>query len=595
MAMKLTEIRRMFRSISLRVGTDGSIYDKDNDKIKFGVLKPEGVESIMDGFVPIEEITDVGYTPINKELQLNPSKVIRGTEIVIDPQEYGEDFRKCPTTIAELYEIFYDIFPFASEMIYHDDLLEADMVDMAAFDRPEEGLKRINDGIQAIYYEWMERKLTELGYRGKFPSRQTRDDVLRIHMHDHHRNLFREWVESHEWDGTPRLRTWFQDTMGATAPVYSTKEMEDRYIGDVAEAWFIGGVKRMYSRTRHEIVPVFIGDQGVGKGQALKYTAGKDEWYKDTNVSIEKPDKFLESIKGHVVVELSESTQLRSKNSEVLKSFISEDADQYRKAYARHEDIYPRHFILAASSNLDNVFTDITGNRRYFPMYVKPSRAKRRFSVDRTVGQYDVEQVWAEALHMFKNGGLWYMSSESRRIAKEMQDYSTVENNNICVIDDYLDDPVNGYAEIGSRISREIIFKEVFDSDPAALDDKVNRAYRAWTNGQQNWAKIAKPVRIGGKTARGYERVLAPGEVREVETLKIVDGAQKKDENGDIESESPVELMRRIGRETGIVETGEIFPSEGISDEMLRRLEDEGYVYNLGLDGERDYRLGVMP
>ena len=320
--------------------------------------------------------------------------------------------RSMPLATSELNDIFEELFPDCDDQLFFDELKERNVMDMAMLDRPQEGQQPFTDDVIALYHEAVQIRLRDLGCQGRFPSKDVMDEVLTIRTHDHRRNPFREWMESHEWDGVPRVRTWFRDLFGATAPPLTGAD-EEKYLGDASEIWFCMVVRRQYDEHRMDVVPVLMGDQGIGKGLAIKYMAGADMWYKDTNVDVKDAARFLDSVRGKIVVELSESRQIRNSDSELMKSFISQEVDQIRKPYAKYEGDFPRHFGLIATTNLTNIFTDVTGNRRYFPMFCDGTKHSIKFSIDRSVGQYEVEQVWAEALHMFKTKtGRWYVPKD---------------------------------------------------------------------------------------------------------------------------------------------------------------------------------------
>lgn len=495
---------------------------------------------------------------------------------------------KMPSSISALEDMFSYLYPFAESQVYMDELSERPYIDMSMFGQDSEGFVPISDVMLAVYHADIERRLDRLGLEGKYPIYKIRDEMLDILVGRNRRNLFREWVESHEWDGVPRVRTWFKDTFGATAPALKDQSLEDRYLGDVAETWFIGAVRRMYRETKHEIVPVLIGGQGIMKGTAIQYTAGKDEWYVECTEDVKQTAKFLDATRGRIIVELSEGTQIRGPDSEALKAFISKSEDQLRKPYAHFDESFIRHFVLIASTNIDNIFTDITGNRRFFPMYCDPDRATREFSVDRTVGQYDVEQVWAEALQMYKDGHKWYASSAMAETAQIMQEFYTQENSNVSVIEDWLDDPMNHYDEIGSRVTKTDIMQRVFGLAPDTLPSKdYETAYRAWTNATKSWKKVTNSVRINGRVSRAYERVSAPDAPKAaIKRLKVVEGSNGR---------PPEDVLRQQAEEDGL-EPDMPFVPRGLTKEALEHLCSEGYIYYMTrTDGSREWFFGESP
>lgn len=491
-----------------------------------------------------------------------------------------------PHTTAELNAVFMDVYPDSKEKLFYDELAERDMVDLSLFDRKSNGLEPFTDKILAIYHENLEIRLRKMGYVGQPPANKVMDEVLLIQTYDCKCNPFRDWMESHEWDGVPRVRMWFKEIFGATAPPLVASGREDRYLGDVSEAWFIGAVRRQYRKTKHEIVPVLISPQGIGKGEGIKYMAGQDAWFIDTNADVSKPKEFLEGVRGKVIVELSESKQIRNKDSELLKAFISKTSDQLRKSYARYDEEYPRHFVFIATSNADTIFTDITGNRRYFPMYCDATKATRPIYTSRKgAGQYEVEQVWAEALQMYRNGHHWYLDQESMGIAKIVQNFCTVENTGVALVSEWLDNNPE-YSQIGARVTRKIILDECFGVDPDRFVPRdIENAYRAWSIGDEKWKKIAS-MRVDGRPTRGFERVIAPEDEVVTTRLLLID-----DEDGE-EKVDPLLMMREICISKGCTELGDIFPADEVPESVLATLMEEGYVFSPKL---HEYRVAFLP
>lgn len=595
--MQRIEILAQLEALGLKTSTDGLLFD-EKGRI-YGTMSEQ--DMIMDApykntkdIIEFDEIKQMGmmdngtfnvmigdtmhmYRPGRRVAQV-------GTETV-EVELSKPALVKLDNTLLSLKTIFPEIFPDYATQLYYDELQECAMCDMAMFGCPSE-IVRVTDATMVTYYLVLEQRLAERGINIKFAN-HVRDEAFTYYTYQHRRNQFREWIESLEWDGKPRLRTWFRDLFGVRAPPLEAIGRDMEYIEAVTEAWFMGAVARAYQEVKHEIVPVLISPQGIGKGLGLRYTAGRDKWYVDTNADVKDPKTFLDTVRGAIIVELSEATQIRDKNSEMLKSFISKSADQMRKAYARYEERFPRHFVLIASSNLNNVFTDITGNRRFFPMYCEPSKATREFAVDRSYGQDEVEQLWAEALQMYRDGHRWYLPENVAELSRMMQDYSSVDNPNISIIDDWLDDPMNGFNNIGARVSRQLIMEQVFRVEPNSIVPKeAESAFRAWVNGNQQWQKLSQTIRIDGKACRGYERILLPGQKRAITRIKIRNGIKG--------TSSPEQrlmdyVVRNQSREEDVLD-----PSQFQCDDM-DALMDLGYIYSTYKEGQKQYVLAVLP
>ena len=76
------------------------------------------------------------------------------------------------------------------------------------------------------------------------------------------------------------------------------------------------------------------------------------------------------------------------------KSFLSSHTDNYRPPFGTKNMKYPRQTVLIGSVNHSEYLTDSSGNRRYWPIWAD------RINVGWL--RYNREQLWAEALHRYK-------------------------------------------------------------------------------------------------------------------------------------------------------------------------------------------------
>lgn len=440
--------------------------------------------------------------------------------------------REMPMTVLDLVGEFETLFPNCSSQLYYDVLKEREMIDMTMLGYPERGIVPLSDSIVFEYHLELQRQLRARGYKGKrFPVSMVMDEALSIVIHRTERNLFKEWVESHEWDGTPRLRTVFTDYLGATAPALRSRpdlqsSEEKAYLGGVAQAWFLGAIARMYAPCQHDIVPVFIGPQGIGKGAALRFLAGSNEWFAATTADVTHLDRFLDSVGGAVIVEMGESAQIRNRSTqEDLKAFISKSEDRLRKAYARHDEVFPRHFILAATSNDREVFTDPTGSRRFYPMDCDPSMCTKWIPINERIPemQHDVEQIWAEALALYRAGVRPNMSKEVNQLARILQKDATEVDLEVKALDEWIDSmPL--YTMRGARICRETIMKEYFQvEDMRDLRPMYASVWKRWAKSTDKWERSKVTLRVNGKVSHsGFVRIDNLGEEKhEIETLML--------------------------------------------------------------------------
>ena len=509
---------------------------------------------------------------------------VRGS--AAEPKNKKPPAVKMPKTDSELNDVFPILYPDYQKKLFYDIMMEREIVDMSLFDNtvPEGSFVDMDESVEYVYYDNIERKLKEMGCNGNPPSTAVRLRVLLTKIYAVKRNLFKEWVLAHPWDGVHRVDTWFKDVFGATAPPLVEAGLEDIYLAKVSRAWFTGGIRRMDQEIVHEVVPVLISPQGkCRKTSGLRYTAGKNQWFKDVLTEVTSKqgvDKFLDAARGKIIIELAESTAIRTKDQDALKGFISMSADQYRKPYARREQSWPRHFILAATSNLDDVFTDLTGNRRYYPMYCTPSDFSYRT-------KYNVEQVWAEAYLMAKKGEPSYIDSEWAP-AKIMQMFATQENPNVMSIDRFLNDPLNGFANVGRETCKDEVMAAMFRLQKGEVPTKdMEVAYRSWRRGTKYWVTMDNMYHYDGRWVKGVRRIRVSEDARknglvltdeDVDKIKTEFQTIAVEEGADIGT-AALKAFNAIVLNNDMKYENELFEPGDMTDAMIQWLVDNGYLY----------------
>jgi predicted P-loop ATPase len=212
----------------------------------------------------------------------------------------------------------------------------------------------------------------------------------------------RDYLQSVEWDGVPRLDNWLRDYMGAN-------EQPAEYVAAVGSRFLIAAVARITEPgCQADSAIVLEGPQGIYKSTALRVLAG-DEYFSDSLPADLSHKDARDHLRGKWIVELSELAQFRRGEIETIKAFISRRYEQYRPSYGRHEIKFPRQCVFAGTTNADEYLVDQTGNRRFWVVACK--------GVELGALTRDRNQIWAEAVVRYRNREPWHLSGQIADVA----------------------------------------------------------------------------------------------------------------------------------------------------------------------------------
>lgn len=213
-------------------------------------------------------------------------------------------------------------------------------------------------------------------------------NVFSAILHYAHKNKYDEaqdWLTSLVWDKTPRLHEWLSKSLGLP---------NDTYLQGVGFQWLNGMVSRiMRPGAQFDYVLMLVGPQNLGKTSFFRIIGGP--FYKSYTGPVDNKDFYL-ALRGAILLDLDEGATLYRSEAIKIKSIITEVCDEYRAPYDRLMKKYPRRFVFSLSTNDNEPFRDVTGNRRYWAVDIT-DRVNFKWLEDNR------DQLFAESYYYFKN------------------------------------------------------------------------------------------------------------------------------------------------------------------------------------------------
>lgn len=207
----------------------------------------------------------------------------------------------------------------------------------------------------------------------------------------------RTYLNGLKWDDTPRLAKLF--------PRYFKAE-DTAYTQQSAQCFMVSAVARilwMDSKVRHngaqvDFMLVLEGEQGLRKTSAVRSLFGP-QWYMEAQESPTSKD-FYQALRGRWCVEIGEMDSFSKADVTKVKQAITARFDTYRPSYGRVSRSFRRECVFVGTTNESEYLKDPSGGRRFLPVKV--------FGVCIPDLEADRDQLWAEAVAMFRDGFQWW-------------------------------------------------------------------------------------------------------------------------------------------------------------------------------------------
>ena len=272
--------------------------------------------------------------------------------------------------------------------------------------------QEISDEILTELRFWLADEYNMRNKYGNLVDAGTLETVLHWYGRQKKIDPLADYLNGLEWDGEKRLHLLFSNYFGAN----NTELVEQ-----IGIKWAVSCVARgLVGGAKVDTVLVLVGKQGVKKSSALRTLAGPD-LFSDSHLDIRSKEAYqLIHSSGVWIWELAELQAIKTRDAENVKMFLSSQRDRYRPSYGRLPVTKDRRVIFTATTNEVSFLSD-DENRRFWPIQVGSHINIDQLKIDR-------DQLWAEAVALYKNGSNWWLDDKYNDDLKEYQSSFHIED-----------------------------------------------------------------------------------------------------------------------------------------------------------------------
>ena len=208
------------------------------------------------------------------------------------------------------------------------------------------------------------------------------------------------------WDGKDHIRA-----LARTVPT-NNPHWEDWFY-----TWFLAMVEQWHNRTGRQygnsVAPLLISKQGYNKSTFCRRLIPPQlQWGYTDNLILSEKRQVLQVMSQCLLINLDEFNQISAKVQQgFLKNLIQLPNVKYKPPYGSHVQEFPRTASFIATSNMDDILTDPSGNRRFIGIELTGP-------IDVSV-RPNYQQLFAQAEKAIWNGEKTYFDAEQTALIME--------------------------------------------------------------------------------------------------------------------------------------------------------------------------------
>ena len=252
------------------------------------------------------------------------------------------------------------------------------------------------------------------------------------------------------------LPEWDRKTDYITKLAKTIKTDNDKHFKKILKKFLVGTVDCLLNENSvNDVCLVFQSPQGLGKTRWMRSILPKkfrNEYLYEGSIDTRNKDHNI-YLSQYWFIHLDELEALRGNDIEAIKSYITREMINERKAYGRYTTKFMRRASFLGSVNADKFLSDTTGNRRW--LVFKTSKIDYMHKIN-------PDKVWSQVYSIYKEGFKhWFDAKEIKEINNHNEVFRTITLEEEMLLRFFTFNKEDGKGELLS--SSEIIQKILFN------------------------------------------------------------------------------------------------------------------------------------
>jgi hypothetical protein len=269
--------------------------------------------------------------------------------------------------------------------------------------------RRVYDGQSEV----TERYLNQLWEQINNSSIQiTADSLSRLVYNNQNpkRNALKEWFTEIRCDGVEAIDS-----------LVNSLYLSDPFGYTLIHKWLLSVINNVFNTRSAPYMLVLCGKQNTGKTSWFRGLLPENmrHWYAESKLEAGKDD--LRLLTERLIVSNDEFSGKTIKEASMYKDILSKDTFTFRVPYGRTNEQFKRIASLAGTSNPTDIVTDLTGNRRIFPVEVTDTVNWQVYNA------VDRNRFWGQLYNLFCEHYPWELTiSEIQQLNQYSDRYTEI-------------------------------------------------------------------------------------------------------------------------------------------------------------------------